>query len=264
MLSLTTLDKGRGEIGHSFVGGFSFCLDDRKKQVFSQFVSTGFVRGVDACPEFMKRTISERKEFASIRGLCFGCLQRGHLSKDCKERKRCTVCNRQHPTPFHGDFRRREENTGDKQDSSKIPKANNSATCFMNGQGKTQANSMIVPVWLSHRNNSSNKRLVYALLDDQSDTTFITDTTLNHLGVSGPETNLLLLTMHATNELIKSRKTEVLWCRTSSAKSPCSYLKHFHVKSFQQRDPTFRDQSQRSSGPTWRRLQRRLYLIRAM
>ena len=80
----------------------------------------------------------------------------------------------------------------------------------MNGQGKTQANSMIVPVWLSHRNNSSNKRLVYALLDDQSDTTFITDTTLNHLGVSGPETNLLLSTMHATDELIKSRKIEGL------------------------------------------------------
>ena len=80
----------------------------------------------------------------------------------------------------------------------------------MNGQGKTQANSMIVPVWLSHRNNPSNKRLVYALLDDQSDTTFITDITLNHLGVSGPETNLLLSTMHATDELIKSRKIEGL------------------------------------------------------
>ena len=24
-------DKGRGEIGHSFGGGFSFCRDDRKK-----------------------------------------------------------------------------------------------------------------------------------------------------------------------------------------------------------------------------------------
>ena len=58
--------------------------------------------------------------------------------------------------------------------------------------------------------NPSNKRLVYALLDDQSDTTFITDTTLNHLGVSGPETNLLLSTMHATDELIKSRKIEGL------------------------------------------------------
>ena len=125
---------------------------------------------LDFCPEFMKGTISERKEFASTKGLCFGCLQRGHLSKDCKERKRCAVCNRQHPTPFHGDFRRREENTSDKRDSNKTPKANSFASCFMKGQGKTQANSMIVPVWLSHRNNPSNKRLVYALLDDQSDT----------------------------------------------------------------------------------------------
>ena len=100
MLSLTTLDKGRGEIGHSFVGGFSFCLDDRKKQVFSQFVSTGFVRGVDACPEFMKRTISERKEFASIRGLCFGCLQRGHLSKDCKKERSVPFATDNNPLHF--------------------------------------------------------------------------------------------------------------------------------------------------------------------
>ena len=45
-------------------------------------------------------------------------------------------------------------------------------------------------------------------MDDQSDRTFIADNTLNHLGVSGPETNLLLSTMHATDELIKSRKIE--------------------------------------------------------
>ena len=47
---------------------------------------------------------------------------------------------------------------------------------------------------------------MYALLDDQPYTTFVADTVLNHFGVSGPETNLLLLTMHATDELIKSRK----------------------------------------------------------
>ena len=65
---------------------------------------------------------------------------------------------------------------------------------------------MIVPVWLSHGRNLGTEQLVYALLDDQSDTTFIADTILNHLGVSGPEKNLLLSTMHATDELIKSRK----------------------------------------------------------
>lgn len=158
---------------------------------------------LDTCPEFVKMTIRERKEFASAKGLCFGCLQHGHLSKDCKERKTCRVCKRQHPTPFHGDYRRREETTCDKGDPNQMT---NSAACFMNGQSKSQANSMIVPVWLSHGSNPGTERLVYALLDDQSDTTFIADTVLNHLGVSGPETNLLLSTMHATDELIKSRK----------------------------------------------------------
>ena len=158
---------------------------------------------LDACPEFVKRTISERKEFASAKGLCFGCLQHGHLSKDCKERKKCSVCKRQHPTPFHGDFRKREETTCNKEDPNQMP---NSAACFMNGQSRSQANSMIVPVWLSHASNPRTERLVYALLDDQSDTTFVADNVLNHLDVSGPETNLLLSTMHATDELIKSRK----------------------------------------------------------
>lgn len=158
---------------------------------------------IDACPEFVKTTINERKEFASAKGLCFGCLQHGHLSKDCKKRKKCSVCKRQHPTPLHSDFRKREENTRDKGDPNQMP---NSAACFMNGQSRSQANSMIVPVWLSHASNPRTERLVYALLDDQSDTTFVADNVLNHLDVSGPETNLLLSTMHATDELIKSRK----------------------------------------------------------
>ena len=41
---------------------------------------------LDACPEFVKKTISERKEFDLAKGLCFACLQHGHLSKDCKEK----------------------------------------------------------------------------------------------------------------------------------------------------------------------------------
>lgn len=105
---------------------------------------------LDKCPEFIKKTISERKELASAKGLCFGCLQHGHLSKDCKERKSCRVCKRQHPMPFHGDYRKHKETTYNKGDPNQMP---NSAVCFMNGQNKSQANSMTVPVWLSHTSN---------------------------------------------------------------------------------------------------------------
>ena len=165
---------------------------------------------LDVCLEFMNKTVSERKEFVSIKGLCFACLQHGHMSKDCKERKICRVCNRRHPTPFHGDLIKREEDNDKKPDLSKALTANSSASCFANRQGKSQTNSMIVPVWLSHRGNQSNERLVYALLDDQSDTTFVRDEALRSLGISGPETHLLLSTMHATDKLIKTMRIEDL------------------------------------------------------
>ena len=189
-----------------------------------------------------------------MKGLCFGCLQHSQLSKDCKERKRCSICKRQHPMPFHGDYRKRKETTWDKGDPNEKP---NATASFVNGQGKGQANSMILPLWLNHASNPQTERLVYTLLDDQSDTTFVTDTVLYNLGVSGPETKLLLSTMHATDELIKSRKIGGLIMEDFKQQVTLPLPKAFHMKSFQQRDLTFQDLSQRSSGLIWRRLKHR-------
>jgi len=44
---------------------------------------------------------------------------------------------------------------------------------------------MIVPVILHLKNNPDIKVNVYALLDDSSDTTFITSSTIKQLGVQG-------------------------------------------------------------------------------
>jgi hypothetical protein len=51
--------------------------------------------------------------------------------------------------------------------------------------------SMVVPVYLSHCDSPDNERLVYALLDTQSDTTFILDRTYDALGMSGVGLNWL-------------------------------------------------------------------------
>ena len=53
------------------------------------------------CPELMRRTPDERKEFVIKEGLCFGCLCPGHLSKTCKKRQTCNKCQRRHPTVLH-------------------------------------------------------------------------------------------------------------------------------------------------------------------
>ena len=59
------------------------------------------------------------------------------------------------------------------------------------------SHSLIVPVWLHHEQDPHDKKLVYALLDDQSDACFINDKVLEKLQANGPEVQLKLSTVLA-------------------------------------------------------------------
>lgn len=72
---------------------------------------------------------------------------------------------------------------------------------------------MIVPVYVSHRDKPDQERLVYALLDTQSDTTFILEDTYRELGLSGTTVKLLLSTMYAENQVVESHKVRDLVVR---------------------------------------------------
>lgn len=111
---------------------------------------------LDKCEEFKKKDIPFRKEYAATNGLCFGCLEPGHLSRTCTKRKVCEICWRLHPTPFHGDSKRQEGkegsgggNSDSNNDSGQLTQGG-SATCFMNcscmvilqGRSKPQASGV--------------------------------------------------------------------------------------------------------------------------
>ena len=49
----------------------------------------------------MKESLEDRRKFCMSKGLCFGCLEHGHLNKQCENRKRCRACFKSHPTAFH-------------------------------------------------------------------------------------------------------------------------------------------------------------------
>ena len=55
-------------------------------------------------------------------------------------------------------------------------------------------NSKIVPISVSHRDDPKKEAKVYVLLDDPSDTTFITTKAQQALGIAGVETELTLST----------------------------------------------------------------------
>ena len=72
---------------------------------------------------------------------------------------------------------------------------------------------MILPVYVSHIDDPSRERLVYALLDTQSDATFILADTCRSLGLSGVEVKLSLSTLHAENKIVNTQKMKGLVVR---------------------------------------------------
>lgn len=56
---------------------------------------------MEVCEVFQNKPNKEKVEFWKVKGLCFRCLQRGHMSKNCKKRMSCNVCKRGHPTMLH-------------------------------------------------------------------------------------------------------------------------------------------------------------------
>ena len=72
---------------------------------------------------------------------------------------------------------------------------------------------MILPVWLTHDDDTTTTKLVYAILDNQSDTSFILKKTAIELNLPSVEVELMLSTMLAENQRIKSDRIQGLSVR---------------------------------------------------
>ena len=81
----------------------------------------------------------------------------------------------------------------------------NASSCFVNHSQKSlsveknQKSCSVVPVLLSHGSAPNRTKLVYALLDSQSDSSFILDQTLNSFDVSSINVNLSVSTVTGVN-----------------------------------------------------------------
>jgi hypothetical protein len=177
-----------------------------------QCAMCGKAHELESCNNYMDMEVKARKEFAKTKGLCFGCLGKGHLSRDCKRRKRCDSCKRAHPTSLHGDLKGESKETEPSQTENQTEQR--TAYCTKSGTSKKErdgiVSSMTIPVWLQHANHPENAVLVYALLDDQSDSTFVSESTLSNLGIEGHPTQISLSTINVANEIIQTSKVNGL------------------------------------------------------
>ncbi|KAJ8027919.1 hypothetical protein HOLleu_30014 [Holothuria leucospilota] len=179
---------------------------------------------LDVCKQF-------RKDFVKSQNLCFGCLRHGHISKFCRNRLTCNVCSRLHPMSLHGDVSQsdRVKNSNRKTIGIQTEPLSTSVS-NMSGSVTMTMSSLIMPVYISHKDLPHREVMVYALLDTQSDNTFLTDKLCEFLGVEGSKTVLNLSTLSAKNRLIDSRRVNGLYVRGCSEDTkiplPVVYTQH--------------------------------------
>lgn len=151
---------------------------------------------MEVCQIFQMKPNKDKVEFLKTKGMCFGCLQRGHISKNCLHRMSCTVCQQSHPTLLH--IYAKEKQT--KSQTAMNGPANSDAVLSMatgsdTGAGKPDCVLSVVPVKV-RLGNGAKCIQTYAFLDSGSSATFCTEELAKELLAPNKRVNILLKTMN--------------------------------------------------------------------
>ena len=144
---------------------------------------------LDDCSIFKGKTYEERREFILSNGLCFGCLRRGHLSKQCISRLTCEICRKKHPTLIHADDKGKEKKSTEPTVSHIETKS-----CVTGAGAPQKIAFALIPVKIRVKDRG-NFVTTYAGLDNFSSDCFISNQLLRKLDATGPETKIMLTTM---------------------------------------------------------------------
>lgn len=127
------------------------------------------------CPNFSDQPLEEKRTYVKDNKLCYGCLKVGHNAKDCCHRHTCDICKGRHPTCLHNDNHKAYERSRSSENTAPSTPNETATVTALNitKVGQSSSTSMIVPVWVSTVQSPSKEQLVYALLDTQSDSTFV-------------------------------------------------------------------------------------------
>ncbi|XP_054653604.1 uncharacterized protein LOC129193043 isoform X1 [Dunckerocampus dactyliophorus] len=163
--------------------------------------------GIAQCPTFTVKSAEEKKAFIQENHLCFGCLRKGHVTKVCKRRHTCNICSRRHPTCLHED---RKQNPVDELTNSSTSTEGDVShemhkVVSHTSTQRAPATSSIVPVFVSSVQEPHREVLTYAILDTQSDSTFVLEDVLDKLNVEVRPVKLKLSTMTAMDTVISSK-----------------------------------------------------------
>ena len=158
------------------------------------------------CRKFKRLLYKDKQQFIRKLNLCFACLLSDkHRMSECPTPKKCSQCDGKHPTCLHRKKKQTDEQTTSKPDEKSV-KATEVICSKVYSQPVTpQLTSMIIPVYVSTTEDPSNEILTYALIDSQSDTSFVLNSTVEALHGQTATVRLQISTMTSKTEVTQSK-----------------------------------------------------------
>ena len=112
---------------------------------------------------------------------------------NCRKRLKCKTCSGMHPTCLH---KERTQNS--------VAVSNCMSVCLLADQSGGFDHTMIVPVWVRPVGEPERDILQYAVLDDHSNVSFVSETLCERFNLQGTATELLLATMQQQNAHVET------------------------------------------------------------
>lgn len=175
---------------------------DASKSAFTSMAKTNVIsclycacgHALELCPQLGKKAHREKLDFLKEKGLCFGCLCTGHLSRNCDRRITCKKCNQTHPSILH--VERKEKGTQETSDTQRKGSENctTTSTCGHTGAGYNNGILPILPVQVKCIKGNKVMK-TYAFLDPGSTGTFCSGKLAKELQAEGRKAKIHLRTM---------------------------------------------------------------------
>ncbi len=150
---------------------------------------------LDSCNKLAGKYHGEKMNFLKKRGICFGCLCIGHISRDCKERSICTVCQLKHPSLLHILSQERKGSQYGKVTEFKPTVGSALVSIQPTGAGRGNCALSIVPVCVKSK-KVSKVVTTYAFLDSGSSASFCTESLMTKLNLPAKKVSILMRIMN--------------------------------------------------------------------
>ncbi|KAK3749126.1 hypothetical protein QZH41_001121 [Actinostola sp. cb2023] len=163
------------------------------------------------CKSFKSKSLKDKTDWILKAGLCFLCLSHAHQAKDCTSRPSCDICgDTRHIALLHKE-RATQPPPGEANEAEEVNRKC-TAVCRERKGGVSCSKIVLVDVSVKARQNTSKR--VYAIIDDQSNTSLISSELADALGADGPTEKYLLSTCSSSDQVKYGRRVSGLIVRS--------------------------------------------------